>query len=390
MMKFIHFVIDDKFIPDSIKCFEEAGLTNNEFYYVRPKSHPVTEYLDLFKVKELNNNEVISLLEKRKPCVVVLHSLYSLPLEIINHIPNVIKIIWYAWGFDLYSNPRPLNPLVVQDNRYGIETRSFIDKFNRKTYVDKFRYMIKRLLKKGYTRRDAENAVSRIDYFAGVFQEEYDLLCKRVPYFRAKKIVHNYIHPQEFLRDDINEPISVKGNNILLGNSATINCNHLDLLTILGTSNLKDIKIYCPLSYQGTKDYKQAVVKKGEDLFGENFIPLMDFLPLSEYNQIMNSCGSLILGQMQQAATCNILTAIWSGIKVYLPEDSMNYIHYMNEGLKVYPLDSINSRDVHEPRTEVEVKESRTIIEKYYSYRQWKEDLAHSLFIINNDLNTNN
>lgn len=385
MKSFIHFVIDDKFIPDSIKCFENAGLTENEFYYVRPRSHTVTEFLDLAKVIEIKRCDVLSLLENKSSCVVVLHSLYALPLELISHIPDSIKVVWYAWGFDIYSNPRPLNPLVRLDNRYGNETQSFINTCKRISYLGEFRFLLKRLLTKGYRKRDAEKAVSRIDYFAGVFQEEYDLLCAQVPFFKAKKIVHNYIHPQEFSRVDIDESVGAKGNNILLGNSATVNCNHLDLLTKLGASNLKGIKIYCPLSYQGTQDYKQAVVKKGKDLFGEDFIPLMDYLPLSEYNQIMNSCGSLVLGQMQQAATCNILTAIWSGIKVYLPEDSMNYIHYTNEGLKVYPLDSINSRDVNESRSEMEIKQSRTIIEKYYSFRQWKEDLAHSLQIMDLD-----
>lgn len=386
MINFIHFVIDDKFIPDSMKCFEFAGLTDNEFYYVRPKSHQVTEFLDLVKVKEIKRGDVLSLLENKSSCVVVLHSLYSLPLELISHIPDNIKVVWYAWGFDIYSNPRPLNPLVRLDNRYGNETRSFINTYKKLSFLGEFRYLLKKIMAKAYRKRDAEKAVSRIDYFAGVFQEEYDLLCTQVPFFKAKKIVHNYIHPQEFSRDDIDEPVRVKGNNILLGNSATFYCNHLDLLTKLGASNLKGIKIYCPLSYQGTQDYKQAVVKRGKDLFGENFIPLMDYLPLSEYNQVMNSCGSLVLGQMQQAATCNILTAVWSGLKVFLPSDSMNYAHYVDEGIDVYPLESINESLISIPRTEYEIHNSRCRIEKLYSYRQWKEDLKESLTIIEESL----
>lgn len=33
-LHFVHFVIDDKFIHDSIRCFQMANLTKNNFCYI--------------------------------------------------------------------------------------------------------------------------------------------------------------------------------------------------------------------------------------------------------------------------------------------------------------------------------------------------------------------
>lgn len=371
-LNFIHFVIDDKFIPDSIKCFDDADLTNNDFYYYSNRGSDF-RFLDRNRVKLISNREIESLLNNNEVDVVCLHSLFSLPCKYINMINSKIKVIWYAWGADLYSNPKPTGPLINIGERLLDKTKHIAKQpFTSRTY-DKLKYILKSLLGKNNTKEDVFSAINRIDYFSGVFPSEYDLLKKSCKAFRAEPITHNYIHPEEFQIKDINEPCNITGKNILLGNSAAIYNNHLDIIDLVAPFVRSDIKIISPLSYQGTPRYINSVIEYGYNVWGKQFVPLKGYLPLNEYTTIMNSCDSIILGQKQQAATCNCLSALWNGLKLFLLKDSMNYNFYKSIGLTVF---SIEYDFPKSPIMSMEdILKNRSIIEGLYSFRKWKEDL---------------
>ena len=69
-----------------------------------------------------------------------------------------------------------------------------------------------------------------MDYFSGVFPLEYDLLNQK-PEFHAQKVAYEYTNPVDW--DNDFETIPKIGNNVLIGNSADINNNHLDMLDYL-------------------------------------------------------------------------------------------------------------------------------------------------------------
>lgn len=384
-LRFVHFVVDDKFIPDSIKCFQDADLTTNKFYYltenptaVKYIKNSIVEYIN---IKQLN--DIINLLEDDN--VVVLHCLYALPAKYICKIPMNVKVIWYAWGFDIYSNGYPINPLIDLGDVLQPMTKSHMRSFIAlKDLLGRFRVITDT---KGYHTKSASmqyKAISRVDYFAGVFQSEYDLLRKHCQYFQAKRITHNYIHPEEFALKDISEPSNVSGNNILLGNSAAFLCNHIDIMHALyNQTTLRDFDVYCPLSYGGNQYYIKAVVKEGKKLFGDKFKPLLDYLPFDEYTKIIQSCSSIVLGYKQQAATCNCLTSLWNGLKVFLPKTSMNYDEYKNvDGLKVYSIEEDLNDLVLSSKPDFDIVNQRKIISDLYSYDRWQKDLKESLKIM--------
>lgn len=379
-LRFIHFVIDDKFINDSIKCFEESNLTINYFYIV---TNGVSEFqfIKSCKVQKVSKEEALGIIcADNSYDVLCLHSLISLPYDLIVKIPSYIKVIWYAWGFDLYSNPKPIGPLLNIGERYMNQTKQIIPKESFNFFVKK---RLKNILSKingTYISKDIIcSAIRRIDYFSGVFPIEYDMLLEQCPYFRAKKIVHNYIHPNEFKLEDMNQPLDLNGHNILLGNSATYYINHVDLLDKIKNQVGSTTLVITPLSYQGSPQYIRKVIKFGVKCFGDNFKPLISYLTFDEYTKVMKSCDTLILGQKQQAATCNCLTSLWNGLKLYLPSDSMNYKFYKSLGLKVFSLDEFdNSLQL----SYEDVIQNRVIIEKFYSYRAWKKDLEDSIKIL--------
>lgn len=386
MLKFAHFVIDDKFIPDSIKCFDGAKLTCNSYYYIK-ENNAELQFLDSNKVKVISKQVAADILSNTSIDVVCLHSLYSLPFDLICMINKNIKVIWYAWGFDLYSNPAPTGPLLDIGEKIMPITKSLHPSERWKTkLLKKSKELIKKTLglSSDITSDKVFSALNRIDYFSGVFENEFDMLSESQPLFRAKKVIQNYIHPEEFKLEDIDMPIKLTGHNILLGNSATYHINHVDIMYQIKDYVDVTAKIITPLSYQIVPAYVEQVIKEGKRLFGDNFVPLKGYLPFDEYTKIMNSCDSLILGQKQQAATCNCLTAMWNGLKLFLPEDSMNYQYYSQLGFVVFSIEKDFSKKPMLSKDDI--MHNRILIEKLYSYRAWVRDLQNTIELLETDI----
>ena len=380
-LKFIHFVIDDKFIPDSIACFENSKLTDNIFYYFTKKQRELS-FLDASIVKTITQNEALSIVTQGEGDVICLHSIFSLPYKIIAKINPKFKVIWYAWGADLYSNPKPTGPLLDIGDRFLPKTKEIIPNTFSRKLVNSIKDIVKLIIRRNNSTEDVHKAISRIDYFSGVFPIEHEMMIKSCKFFRAQRVTHNYIHPQEFDIKDIDEPIKVEGCNLLLGNSATYHINHVDVIEMIAPFVVQGTEIIVPLSYQGIPQYVDKVIEYGKRKFGNNFVPLKGYLPLDQYTKIMNSCNAVILGQKQQAATCNCLTALWNGLRLFLFEDSMNYKYYSSIGLKVFSIEKDFS--CNPQLTKEDVDRNRKIIEGLYSYRQWVEDLKECISIISN------
>ena len=389
-LRFIHFTIDDKFIDDSVTCFETSNLTDNVFYCLKKNSCSF-EYIKSSIVKKIRIEEAESIIDNLSNFdVVILHSLYAIPADLICKIPSKNKVVWYAWGFDLYSNEYPTKPLLsFTDGRLKQHTRETVKDYSTikaiKYYFDRYirgdRYITSSASK-------IYEAMERVNYFAGVFQSEFDMLKEKYPNFKAKRVVHNYIHPEEFRASDIDMPLAQKGNNILLGNSAAYLCNHIDILyDLYNKTTRRDYKIYCPLSYGGRDYYIKKVIKVGKQLFGDNFIPLIAYMPFEEYSKVIQSCDNVILGYEQQAATCNCLTSMWNGLKLYVPKHSMNYIEYKNvEGLEIFSIEEDLNDDNLSNKLILDIKNQRSRISSIYSYERWKQDLNDAVTLILSEL----
>lgn len=382
---YIHFVTDEKFIRDEIRCYEEAGLTSNNYFYVGAKDKHF-DFIDSNIVKIISRNDVLKLFDDNSVDAVCLHNLYCLSYDLIAEIPKRIAVIWYAWGFDLYSNPAPLNPLLSVGERFMEDTKNFSNRNSIKVYCKRIaKAIIKAFHPVKVNLSLAKAAIERVDYFAGVFPMEYDMMKASVPYFRARKLTHNYIHPQEFRIEDINEKPHINGNNILLGNSAALLGNHIDIMKQIAPYVGNDVKIICPLSYAGTPKYVQEVIRQGKSIFGDRFVPLTTYLSLDEYTKTMRSCNRFVMGMIQQAATCNCLTSLWDGIKIYAPKRSMNYQQYNKMGIKLYSIEDDFGRETDEMYKNLRI--NRQIIEENYSFRSWVRDLKESITKINHKSN---
>lgn len=273
-------------------------------------------------------HQFFDFIESHQINVIIIHGLATIPIEEITKIPTNIKVMWSAWGYDLYTTPHFLMPF-IKVNLYHRLTKKFI--FHR--FTDRL-HIFNGLLYQILRYRTTKKAISRIDYFSGVLPIEYTLMCKK-SFFHAKRVSFSYFSIDS-PTEQFNAPLT--GTDILVGNSADPSNNHIDILFLLKERGIDNRKVFVPLSYGGTTEYKKKVVDTGRKLFGDNFIPLTDFLPKEKYFEVLSTCSNIIMGHERQQAMGNISQSIWLGKKIFLFSSSIAYKHLVDLGYNVYTI----------------------------------------------------
>lgn len=109
-----------------------------------------------------------------------------------------------------------------------------------------------------------------------VTPQEYRLVQKTISK-SIKYLPFKYISTRQLNQGK--EGIICTGNNIIVGNSATLENNHIDTFKLLDDNVLSDKLLFCPLSY-GDKLYGNYVIAVGREMFKEKFVPVTDFCRL--------------------------------------------------------------------------------------------------------------
>lgn len=354
---------DDKFVDSACDIFEEAFPGKNEFYaivfenkttYVKNQNIKKIFYQDL-----LRDNSLLSKINA-SDCLIV-HWLDEVRKRIIENVNSKVKVLWIGWGGDYYVFiPRKLTlPLTENLLRLALSNPS---SFNLSEQA--IAYFISKLQQYKITEYD-KKILSRINYFAPILKEDYDLLKKHLPDLNLKFANWYYgVLEKDFI---IDENFYVEGNDILLGNSATPENNHLDVFEMLKKRNLSDNRnIVCPLSY-GNKNYAIIIKEIGMSYFPGKFQPLTDFMPLSEYLKIISSCSNAIFNNLRQQALGNIIIMMYAGAKVFLNEQSPVYSFLKNMGACVFSLNEASKEIFNSNLTEDEIQKNREIIKRRWS-----------------------
>ena len=327
-LRILHIVIDEKFtdiIIDEFKYFEKYI----ENHFVICKGEDITNFKYL-KQKEsvvhIPKGMLNIYIQENKINVCILHSLRCASIITLLRIPSHIKLIWFAWGFDLYKTPTR-DPFIKLDC-YKPLTKKYLKGLNNNN--------LKKILKNYIEDFLLRILVRRIDFFSGCLPVEYELM-KKCACFKAKPLDFSYSKISSNPHSVI--PCSrVSGENILVGNSGDESNNHLDIFECLKKLDIKEKKIYVPLSYAGSKDYIERVKYIGHKYFGDNFIALETFLPVDAYKTIISSCGFLIYGHERQQALGNIDLGLRSGCKIFLSKTSVNYDYFTSIGCVVFSI----------------------------------------------------
>ena len=360
---------DDKFIPFLQGLFEEASPNQSLWRIFTDKTKPA------FAVQadsmEVINGEYFGS-EKFKydlqvaNCV-IFHSLFlssQQKLLVLALIPENMPIVWRGWGFDYYG--------FLEANGLRLllpETSSLIERpvVSKRVLVKQFaRTLLKAIIPIADEQHVNNKFIARVNYFSCCVPDDFDALKRVLPGFKAQFLPLNYYSTEDvFLRGNSLQDLS--GKDILLGNSSTPANNHIEAMRVLSKLGMQSRKVIVPLSY-GDMRYQEKIVQVGRKLLGESFVPLTDYMSLTEYNQTVSGCGNLIMNHIRQQAMGNISAALLRGGKVFLRPENPIYKHYIRMGVKLIPYtDDITIADLDVPLNKEDALKNKEIMSELWA-----------------------
>ena len=348
----LHLLTDEKFTDYAIKQFSAPEMmsefvlvpTNNMMGHVR--------LIDKCRIVNQNSPEFNELLTNLGNYTgIVFHGLMfpKWQTTILKNIPNHVKMALYFWGGEIYSR------LDIENSFYAPITRFLVQLHSVK-------------------KNEANDSLTEIpfelfrnvDYFLTSIKTEYEF-AKQYTTVPFQFIWYTCYSLEETIGPLLSEKCS--GNNIWMGNSAAPLNNHFDLLWLLWKGRLvsrqEQTKIIIPLSY-GSPWVKNLVLKIGHLLFNHKLQPLVDFMPRNEYNKMMLSCSTMVIGYWEPATSGNIITALWLGMRVYLSEKNIALEGYKQMGLKVFSIESDLEKYKFMPLSVEERSENRKALTKWF------------------------
>jgi dTDP-N-acetylfucosamine:lipid II N-acetylfucosaminyltransferase len=335
----LHVVPDDKFIDMAIREFEAVAPGMNR-WVILGKNRPL-HYIKSDRVGFLSINKAKSLVREKKYGAVVIHGLDS-ALPLLEDISEDKKVVWLGWGYDYYG--RLLSP-AFPDGLYLRTTKSLIATAPKRPFIRRLVSAGKSAIKKAIGRQVtySPRLLGRVDIFSPVLDIEYQMACDMNPWFKPEYTTWNYGSAEEdFCTAGVDgQPL---GGNILVGNSATPENNHLELFEILRRHiDLTGRNIIVPLNY-GDPWYKEKIISIGHGMFGAQFVPLTDYMDKDAYIHLLHSCGHVFMNHLRQQALGNICIMMLKGAKVYMNSASPLYRWLENKGAIIQSLSDFSEK----------------------------------------------
>lgn len=362
-IKVLHVVMNDKkFVPPVLNKFNKDTRFDNHCLLFSPRKKAEIQIAGIPGLVVLKRKKIVKkYLQSDDYDVVFFYSMSPRNWQFVNYIPQNKTIIWWNWGYELYTNNGGLDPL-VNIPLYKIETKRLVENktLGVKHHVE---FLLKKYFFGKYCDYFRKSAISRIDYFQPTIPIELELM-KGVHDFRAKEFYPPFIFDIQPVKS-IDK--STKG-AILMGNSATASNNHLDVWASIKDYISPTQEIIIPLSY-GDKNYARQVKSQIDPGKKHNIRFLDDFLPKEQYFELIKNCSYAVFGVIRQQALGNIIGAINNGVKVFLYKDSLVYRYLSKYGYAVFSIESIDSHSFCEPLSKEELIQNCQAKQKEKEYR---------------------
>ena len=293
---------------------------------------------------------------------IILHGLFWQWDEfILRNVPNGVKVAWVFWGGEIYGR-RDLN-------------YTFLAPRTKKAfYLHCLKQFIKNQKGLSYSFEIPKKLFKRIDYYLTDIIEEYQY-AKNYLNNGMKHLWYNYYSVEDTLGDAVN--LSINGDNILLGHSGDLECNHLDAFRLLHKSLLKGKTIITPLSY-GAPWVIRLIKNRGKQRYKESFSPILEFLPRNDYNVILSNCSTIIMNHYRPQALGNIITGLWLGSRIYMSNKSMQYAYLKKYGLILFSIEEDLKNDLLNHKTLLsgnDISRNREILKSIYGSKVMKEKI---------------
>lgn len=322
--KYIQFINNNFKAEDHLFLYLRKDGTENNFDNVKKMRFykiPFLNFFELFLYMSRYDRIFLHSLSKTK----VVFCLFFFPFI-------CKKAYWLLWGGDMY---------------YRLSDDTIRAKKNLSNFI--FKRVVGRL---GFI-------LTHINGDVSIAREQFGFKGKHLPCLLYPSNVFNQSHSTKKLGN--------KTINILLGNSSHASNNHHEILEKLRRYKDLDIKVYCPLSY-GDKRYAKSIIELGHQFFGDKFIPITEFLSLSDYYALLNRIDIAIFNHWRQQAVGNIITLIGMGKTVYLRKEVTTVEMLMELGIEIQPINLNNFELIQ--LTQEQIKQNISIVKSRFSEKR--------------------
>lgn len=368
--RYLHLIPDEKFIDDARAIFEEVAPGANDYLLL---STAPLRYIRDFQPIQLDpwralRARALDVLPDYK--AVFVHFLNPAARHVVDLASRRTRFVWIGWGADYYHLIRERGQLLLPETR---------ERFARiapgkapMTPIQKAVRLFPRVLRHPFRtaaqvrlqwrqrrfdagRPDELRLLDRVSYFAPVLREDYDAIKGANPGFHPQFLQWNYWTAGMGLLGE--EPVeSPSAHDVLLGNSATPENNHLEAMRLIERAGVRDRRIVCPLSY-GIPAYARIVSDEGERMFGDRFVPLVDYMATAPYLEVLRGCSVAAMNHLRQQAMGNIIMMLWLGARVFL-----NHQNPINKAMASIGVDVYDIRELPDYLRQNEERPSRDSI----------------------------
>ena len=351
----LHLLTDEKFTDYAIAQFSAPEMMS-EFVLV-PSNNEMEHVSKIQKctVIRQGSSEFKELLNHLGEYTgIILHGMHwgGWQKHILQRVPEHVKVAWVFWGGEIYgrsdsnlSRYAPITNLVVRSREMVNGKKKCINTSWELPF----------------------ELYQRIDFCLTDEPEEFEYVKEFVKNNHMQHLWYNYYNLDSTLGNLKGE--ACNGNNVIVGNSATMECNHFDIIPNLRKHLQKGQKVVLPLSY-GAPWLMRLVPKYAKLFLGKAVMPLLEFMPREEYNKVLQSCSIMIMDQYIPQAQGNIITGLWLGMRVYLSENNMTYRYFKRIGCKIYSIERDLNRknpDAFAPMKQEDIEINRSVLRKWYS-----------------------
>ncbi|PCJ95742.1 MAG: hypothetical protein COA45_12000 [Zetaproteobacteria bacterium] len=330
-MKILHLCVQEKFTPPLIE-FVRENFVDDEHMFMTFGDHenfPYEAGKDTMHVGSQLKQILSIIRELNSADKIIVHS-FARHFIIFFLQPWLLgRAYWVIWGGDLYNNISPSGGL-------------------------------KSLLKWRFFRCIIKGFGGIVCFVKGDYELAVKTFGTKAPFIECVLYGGNVdffdLEPKEDLG-------STK--TILLGNSASMSNEHEYALDKLAPFKNENIRIICPLSYHddGGAGYLDSVIQKGSTIFGDKFVPIMDYMPLNDYLEILSTVDICVFGHKRQQGLGNAITVLGSGKKVFMRNDITSWDFFSDLGVEVYDVESFSL----DPMDPVIAKNNAILIREYFS-----------------------
>lgn len=324
---FLHLIKSDPKFPPLIRKLFEAAMPGEHVYALICDRGEASEPREGFHVVRAPEELRVLLRNVDRLDGVILNGVLGKAYPYLELFPEDIPMAWVVWGVELYEH---LNESGA--SFHGPLTRQF---FGR-TPVERLKSVVRPYywILRGRSRQTGD-VLQRLSYVVTQLPAEFELVASCHPRAGLRHVQIPVVLLGDLV-DKESDRQHAAGKNIQVGNSAHSSNNHLEAFEMLQGADLADRKVLVPLSY-GDPEYRKFILTEGKKMLGDAFEPITDFLPLTDYLALMQSCSSVMMNQYRQQGLGNIIAALWRGAAVYLAP-SATYMTYSEWGLSVFDL----------------------------------------------------